>query len=300
MVTHQAGPYGVKLPNEVPDIAHYGFTLAVMPYQPFDSVFGQMLQRYHLNYLDMFFWSQIRNICPATNDCSLSAEEENDLLNKARLHLQEVKNNPNIAGFWILDDYPGNVKSTLIKIHDLVREANLTSSIQRPTVCGFGARLDYKANPEDRGYTKSHHYFRRSLENFSPEACDGVALYLYGENKVDDPQTIDWSMSDVLPYAMVALKRYGWDPNRQPLIGLTQAFAYRWKSGEVNFVKPRYQDILTQTEAYCKWGASAIIFYAWDDSVAETEKIEAVNSEEMRRAMKDGVSICKEKYWGRN
>lgn len=308
-IIHKMGPYGVRLPDEIPDVAKDGFSLIVSSYQNPENQYGQLLKKVQIKYLDSYLWFLVWQACHRKTGqeeenaqskaiCVISSNEEKSILEQAQKHLNATKDDSNIVGFWILDDYPsGNVLHTLEKIHELVENANHLLRNPRPTVCGFGGGLDYKKTPQDLAFTKTHEYFQRSIVNFSNKACDMVALYPYAENKFPDPNAIDWSMSDLVPYELVVLKRLGWDPAREPLIGFAQAFSYPWKPGKMNFVEPRYQDIVAQIEAYCKWGASAMLFYAWDDSVTDLNKHQAFNTPEMRRALVDGFSLCKTKYW---
>lgn len=300
---HEVGPYGVKKPEQINDIAHYPFSLIVIGYSGPTSPYAPFLSAHHIRCLDNTLWGIVAEAfharCPEKNTgCSLTNADEEAILSKVDKHLQAIGNDPNVAGFWFLDDDPGGqVISVMEKIRRRVGDQNQFYRIVRPTVCGLGERLDYKKSPSDAQFTKSHSYFRRALENYSPAACDRVALYLYGENTYPDPAGIDWSMSDLLPYMLTVLKKRGWNPARDPLVGVVDAFSFPWKAGEPNFVEPRHDDIVTQTEAYCKWGASSILFYAWDDSVSDPRKHEGYNSPQLVQAVVDGVQSCRNNDW---
>lgn len=305
-IMHRAGPYDIH-ESEIQAAVQAGFPFFVNGYFPETTAFYADLKKHNLRYIDSSLWGIVADACRRRTKnskeskpaCQLTPEDEKSILSEVQKHLEATQNDPLIIGYWILDDYnyAGSVAGVLEKIHALVAEANGAAVIRRPTICGLGAALDYKNKPSDSAFHYSHGYFRNAVNNFSPHACDMVALYNYGENKIPDPDAIDWSMSALLPYQTVVLKKHGWDPARRPLIGITQTFSYPWKPGKTDFVEPRYQDIVTQTEAYCKAGASAIFFYAWDDSVSDPNKHQVYNTPYMLRGIQDGISICSQRYW---
>jgi hypothetical protein len=187
-----------------------------------------------------------------------------------------------VVAYWVLDDYPGDVRPALELIHRLVQEDTRTGRAARPTICGFGGNLDNTAQSVE----ESRAAFDAAVVNFTPLGCDAVALYPYAAIGQTDQDGIDWGMSDLLPYMLNELRTRGWDPNLQPLIGIPQTFALAQN------IAPGESSVATQTAAYCRAGAHTILFYAWDDSFARP-KIELFNSPELRSGAEAGLSSCR-------
>jgi hypothetical protein len=172
----------------------------------------------------------------------------------------------------------------------MIVAANRENLQRKPSICGFGGVLDYKLWPNDKTFVENTGGFDKALTNFSPDACDVVALYFYGANVNHDPDRIDWSMKNLLPYALKVLRARGWDQDRTPLIGIPQTFAFR------DYVRPRSSDIERQSATYCAAGAIALIPYAWNDSF-EGSKAELFNTPNMVEGLKAGERKCRELYW---
>ena len=146
--------------------------------------------------------------------------DENALLATITTHLKQVKDNQLIIGYWVLDDWvswdAGSARQILIKIHQLIQQY----SPGRPAICGFGASLS-------SDYTSGWHDW--VADNFSPQRCDAVGLYVYAPelpNTTPTPSSdaYDWSMSATLPAIFASLQQRGWDISKEPLIGIGQAF----------------------------------------------------------------------------
>jgi hypothetical protein len=82
------------------------------------------------------------------------------------------------------------------------------------------------------------------------------------------------------------LRQRGWDPAQQPLIGIPQSF--RLPDGAV----PTDASVASQTAAYCAGGASAILFYAWNDSLGGP-KAELFNAPGLRSGAASGLASCR-------
>lgn len=216
------------------------------------------------------------------------------ILSEVRSHLAQTGQDGSIVGYWVLDDWPrADIHRLLEQIHSLVAEANQSSIFPRPTICGFGGLLDEKRGPSAPFVTDTH-YFSMAITNFSPNACDIVALYPYASNRVNGPAFIDWSMSRLLPEEFELLRARGWNPQKHALIGVPQAFGYS-PSGGGRRVLPRAVDVATQSAAYCRAGAIALLAYTWHDS--NTGPMELYNSPDLVNGLRQGVQTCRQDNW---
>lgn len=297
----QVGPYDLRTVQEIDTMAADNFRVALIPYQGNAGPFVNAIRRNNIHYIDSYLWWLIVEVCipqvQVNKICVLSASDEQQILAKVNEHLQITSQDPSIIGYWVLDDYPGaDIHTLLEKIHALITDSNVGAPVKRPAICGFGSRLDWKPRPTDAVFESDYQYFDHSVVNFSPAACDMVALYPYGVNTINDPTTIDWSMASALPHFRSRLAAKGWNQAQQPLIGMPQTFSYAWPNdGQAHFVTPRGQDISTQAGSYCKAGAVALLPYAWDDSYSGP-KSELYNTAYMVQGLKQGVTKCMA-YW---
>jgi hypothetical protein len=96
--------------------------------------------------------------------------DENVLLATLATHLQQMKNDQLIVGYWVLDDWvpwdAGSARQILIKIHNLIQQY----TPGRPAICGFGGGVssDHGSGWDDW-----------EADNFSPQGCDMVGFYIY-------------------------------------------------------------------------------------------------------------------------
>lgn len=162
--------------------------------------------------------------------------------------------NPLITGYWILDDTPdwdfGSLRPVLVQARELIPKT-------LPTICGFSAGIQVGGKGD---------WVPGRAANFTPAGCDAVAPYIYtsptaAEDPPDDP---DWAMTLVLPSVEDSLMHYGWQPDKQALIGVGQAWGgTKIEDGGVIY-PPTSAAMQTQAAAYCAAGASGIAFYAWN------------------------------------
>ena len=221
--------------------------------------------------------------------------DANVLLETIATHLKQVKTNPLIKGYWILDDWvqwdAGSARPILIKIHELIQKY----TPGRLAICGFGGNI---------GRNKDHGWHDWVAKNFSPQACDKVGFYLYAPSLPDTAQTqspdaYDWSMSAVLPAMFTSLQRRGWNITKEPLIGIAQAFGGPIAHSDSYWVTPTAKDIETQSRSFCKHGATGLTFYAWDDSGFGPTTHTPLNSPEIEKGIRDGTAACKQ-YWSQH
>jgi hypothetical protein len=292
----KAGSYDVDNAGEMADLATLGFRLHIMKWfwKPEQPVW-QGLVKAKAKYIDGVPWEYIRRGCGFPNKenrCNLNPETSDAIVAELRSYLTKTATNPNVVGYWILDDYPGaDIRELLQRIHSLVQEQNHMSQIARPTVCGFGGALDLKSDvrPPEIRYAN----IRRALTNFSTKACDAVALYPYAVGPISTSrEDVDWSMRRLLPYVRRELQSRGWDPLNQPLIGIPQAFYYDPVPRQTRpHVMPGSEDIARQMAAFCENGASSIIFYSWHDSHASWH--EGHNTQMIRSGLVEGLKVCR-------
>jgi hypothetical protein len=294
----EAGSYsGKATPDEIRDLASLGFHLHVGPGSSWrvDSKLLQAMTATRSRYIDAQAWRIIRKVCgiPAAGKrCELSEARTRAVLAELKTYLEETADSPHIAGYWVLDDNPGaDIRSVLDEAHKLVQEANARAHIPKPTVCGFGGRLDLLADTQPPAVRYGS--LNRALTNYSPAACDIVALYPYSSARIGtSPDAVDWSLRRLLPYFFEELRRRGWSAEAQPFIGMPQAFYYDPKPPlRVATVPVRSQDIATQMRAYCEAGAISILFYTWHDSNEAWH--EGHNTPLIRDGLRDGLRDCR-------
>ncbi len=93
----------------------------------------------------------------------------------------------------------------------------------------------------------------------------GIYIYAYPTHETG---TYDWTFSQILPAVFASLRNRGWDITEQPLVGIPQAFG--GMSEGMLWPVPTAQSVETQTKTYCQKGATGIIYYAWDNSGANS------------------------------
>ncbi len=210
-------------------------------------------------------------------------------LDEVRSHVESVGADPQLAGFYLLDDYRAGAAPLLREVRQLLAEL----APGRPTVCGFSLNL------AQGNRTPKLAAFDRALSNYSPQWCDDVLIYSYVPGSTT-PRTgiVDWDMSLTLEPALDRLRKAGWDSSRSRLLGTPQAVGYnpRYTIGSRRItpeyrVAPSGADMAAQVRAFCAAGASAIIAYAWDDgSTGVVDELH--NSPELREALTSAGRAC--------
>lgn len=278
-------------------MARDGFDLTVL-----GSVNPKMnaaLQSSGSKYIDISIWELISKRCrpqfaaakllKKKAVCVLSSTDQNAILGDVSNHLNDVRSSSLIAGFWVLDDYPGSdISKLLAVIHDRVKKANAVTGLKRPTICGVGGQMDAKNAQTDRRFEKNRNYMNTALSNVSPSACDVVAPYLYGVISNDNPALVDWSMEDLLPSLLRELRARGFHDS-PPLLPVIDAFSYREKGSKSFWVLPRPEDIEQQMKAYCDAGAAGMLFFTWRSTQADQSY---ENTQSIRDGIKRGRADC--------
>jgi hypothetical protein len=297
-IAGRVGPYGgILTTSDAKLMAADGLKLTLLSSTAPDVL--ATLREGGAKYIDNFLWEQIHQKCksqyePQTSNhqvlaCTLSTGDQSAIVEAAVAHLKQVAGDPGLVAFWILDDYPhGNISDTLKALHDVVKQGNATGSVQRATICGIGGSLDARHAAQDRDFTPNRGYTEQSLVNISPEACDLVSPYFYGTAPKDDPQLIDWSMKDLMPYFLQRLSDRGFDTAAPLLLPVSHAFSYRAPNGTF-WVSPRPGDIATQMKAYCDAGAFSMLFFTWQSHDADRSYS---NDDAIREGVQTGRGEC--------
>jgi hypothetical protein len=290
--------------NGIKDILYYGNTPAA------NSTQGLMLQALNMKMIDGFVSSELyyyecqrgrAMILPPSGLISYCGQDalptfasEGAFLATIAAHLKQAQNNDLIIGYWVLDDWaswdPGGARQLLIKVHQLIQQY----TPDRPAICGFG------------GFLTTNQTFSWSdwlAENFSPQGCDEVGLYIYANSastssNLPTPETFDWSMSAILPAIFASLRQRGWSIDSEPLIGIGQAFGGLTVYNGI----PRYnatitaKDIETQSLSFCEHGASGLAFFAWGSSGFGASSQMPMDSSAVETGIRDGIAACTQ-YW---
>lgn len=203
------------------------------------------------------------------------------------LKKDHVKNDSNLIGFIVLDDYKddkNDVKALLPQVRALVVKANKTAATKRAVICPFsGGPLDRVDGNLHDNQADIDDYVTRALSNYSPDGCDLVSFYIYGGNG-HNADFYDWDMSKQLPRLKKELSKKGWNERLQPLIGTPQTFLH------ADYPTPSTSQMATQTEAFCKQGAVAIWAYTWYNTPTGTN---LANTPSLRAGLEDGLERCR-------
>jgi len=293
------GGFGIDTPQRAMKAAADGIQVVFKYGEPptLSDSLGQALNSLHLKVVDAMPWTylhqyechRLKNLASPSVYASYCTADypgmasENALFAALTAHLQQVKANQLIIGFWILDDWireAGDAKQILIDMHTLIQKY----MPGRPSICGFGGSI---------GLYQDYRWADWDADNFSPQGCDMVAFYIYTSsitNVESSPDAFNWSMERLLPAMFTSLQQRGWDIEEEPLIGIGQAFG-----GPLDryYVTPNAKDIVIQSASFCKYGATGLVFYAWDNSGFGPTNQTPMNSPEIEMGIRSGISACK-------
>jgi hypothetical protein len=305
---HILGGFSIDTPERAEKAAAAGVQEVFLYGSPpsEEDKLGQKFQSLHMKVVDAIPWSYLydyecyrtRTVKPppagygayCATDSHIEITSESTLLKYVSAHLQQVKNNQLIIGYWVLDDWvqwdAGSARSLLIKIHQLIQQY----TPGRPAICGFGGSIGLH---QDYGWDDS------VADNFSPQGCDEVGFYIYTSSYSDttpaSPSSVyNWSMAGVLPAMLASLQERGWDISKEPLIGIEQAFGGPIAHTNTYWVTPGSQDMQTQSRSFCEHGATGLVFYAWNDSGFGPTTQTPMNSAAIDTGIRDGIAACKQ------
>ncbi len=309
--THLVGGFTIDTPDRAARAAANGIQAAFEYGQPpaEDSVLGQKLQSLHMRVIDGYISStlhyyechRIKVLNPSlpewTQYCQRDyypyLNDEHVLLGSIAAHLRQVKENPLVIGYWVLDDWiswdAGSARQILIDIHKLIQQY----TPGRPAICGLGGGYI--------GQGTTYRWIDWVADNFSPQGCDRVGLYVYTPSLPDttpmsSPDTYNWSMSGLLPTIFASLEKRGWDIMKEPLIGIVQAFGGPRARTNLYWVTPTAKDIEIQSRSFCEHGATGLAFYGWNDSEFGPTTQTPMNNTEIEIGIQRGIAGCKH-YW---
>jgi hypothetical protein len=308
--SHILGGFSIDTPDSATQAASDGVQV-VFKYgnPPSESApLGQKLQSLQMKVVDGYISSYLHYYeCHRTQELRPSLlgpgkycqddpypylTDANALLATITTHLKQVKNNHLIIGYWVLDDWvqwdAGSARQIIIKIHNLIQQY----TPGRPAICGFGGSI---------GLNHRYGWDDWIADNFSPQGCDNVGLYIYAPSlpnstSTASPDAYDWSMTTALPAMFASLQKRGWDITKEPLIGIGQAFGGPIAHSDRYWVTPTAKDIETQSKSFCEHGATGLTFYAWNDSGFGPTTHTPLNSPEIEMGIRNGIAACKQ-YW---
>jgi hypothetical protein len=221
------------------------------------------------------------DLYPSMDDAALMAAVKG--------YLQEVAGDPTVRGYWVLDDWPfydATARGVLIDIHRLITRY----TPERPAICGFSALIIPGADE-----------WQPSLaDNFSPQGCDAIAFYVFADTVTGGPplaSRYNWEMPGLLARMETAMRARGWNLAATPLIGIPQAFGGRNRYDGSYQVVPSSQSLAAQTAAFCRAGATGIVFYAWDVSDYLNPQDPATNGA-IAAGVREGITACRQIWSG--
>jgi hypothetical protein len=300
-------------PSRVSELAtahNMGLSYSQVDYST-DAAWVTGLHQYHMTYTNYTPWRYVyaamQHSCPAispanfsnpANSCTMSSADQTALYSQIQAHLDTVKNDPDITGFWILDDWYGNLLPELEHIHTLVAAANAKYGVKRPTVCGFSATLDFKDSPADPTFSHTAHaWFDRAITNYSPQACDILSPYAYAALPYPDTTGADWSMANLMPYMVSQFKARGWDPTNSYMVVIPQAYSDSANQAGWHIPLPTAAEVETQVAAACKGGAVGVMPFDWDYKQDGTLRL--YNTPALQQGYAAGIRDCRA-YWSSN
>lgn len=297
--------FSADTPARVAKAAAEGVTTDILydgPPRP-SSALGRALSKHHMVVVDarlsgeLFYWEchRTHTVAPppqhqpndyCTTDEEPSVNSKAVVLKTIAKWLHSEAANPLVRGYWVLDDWAwwdgGSARGLLKEIHKEIRHATPTY----PAICGFGGAV---LKPGRRGG-----FDLSTAKNYSNAGCDMVGWYNYspfGETHPSKGKQLDWSMKVLLATEGHDLAKFGWSLSRAPLLGIGQAWSGPYGK---RYYQPglTVDEMRTQAKAFCSYGASAIGWYAWDDSGFGPRTHTPNNSKVIGRGIKDGESAC--------
>jgi hypothetical protein len=272
-VYHRSGSEHIQTDAQVLSAVAQGMTLS-LNYGPVTGSLAAQMTTSGMKYLDRRIADFIYNACnfPSSRNCSLTARQETAVMDEVNRYLDENRSDPLIAGYYVIDDFPGNVSHLLELITTAVHDATPT----KPTVCAFASTLDFWRTDDHRGVpATAHTALDEAIVNYTPRGCDLVDFYSYGVpvnatgsvscatgSQIPDPTKVDWSGQHLWPYVKKLLLARGWNPARGFIV-TPQTF----DTSECDYARPTAANITTQTAAACAAGAIATLSYIYDDFV---------------------------------
>jgi hypothetical protein len=325
-ITDQAGAWNPKDGQELHSLLKGGMNLALVFPQSIPSLEAAD-RRKEARYIDNLIYLIYDNVpdaqpvyspnsCVHTSarGCVITPQDIAKIRKAVMAELRRSARDNRVVGYYIQDDRIGNTRKLNQDIHKWVAQAGL----HRPTICGFGGRLDvpgsgtwmrhlpnYAADIAGRG----RNFPPGKIDNYSPKGCDIVALYPFGPQATTrgDAAAIaaatDWKMAKavwpcsrhnctLMNFYKYVLRQQGWTP-ATPIIGFPQTFGVNvLRSGGQRFIwpQPTARQLADETTAFCAAGAKSIIAFTWHDYDAGSTS--PYENKKLRAGLVAGVRSC--------
>jgi hypothetical protein len=302
---HIVGGFTIGTPTDVAQATEMGIHVAFEYGDPpsANSTLGRAMLAAHMQVIDGAISSYLQNYeCHRTKTVSpppagahpycgrdtVPISDDAALLSLVKKHLQEVQSNPLILGYWVLDDWAlwdaGSARNLLVQFHQLIEQY----SPQKPAICGFGA------SPPS-GFDNGWH--DGTAANFTPQGCDMIGLYIF--TVLQDAQdasasNYDWSMKSTLDGIFSSLQKRGWNFQQTPVIGIAQAFGGKSTRPGLEWPLPTTQDLVTQSQSFCQYGATSIAFYGWEANLYSSQTETPANSKDIQAGIRQGIAACQQ------
>ena len=306
VLAHAAIGFSVDTPQRAATAASQGVTATFLysGLPPRSSALYAALTAHHIamidasisGYLDEWECYRILTIKPPPKGYRWCYPGETGIKTVAQL-LQKIKPvlerdaRLGAAGFWILDDWPywdsGSAHDVLPQIRSEIAEIDPG----KPTIGGFAGTVGKLKGPVG--------WYPGTGKNYSNAGCDAVGWYNYspfGKTRPSNGDDLDWSMSRLLPAIANTLEHLGWNEKTHPLIGIGQAWSGSY-SGKYYQPGLSAEQMRTQAEGFCGFGASSISWYAWDDSGFESRTQTPNSSPVISAGIAEGIAACRQ-VWG--
>lgn len=300
LLSHLSGVYALDDYRDVPAAKQYGIDTVVGRYSLGYTAFNQSAQHYRVSILDTYIQKKLyRAWCPSgpSSCAALTPGVEAMLLQDVKRHVEEAAKSKLVHGYYLVDDYYADMIPLLSHIYAVIRSVD----VRTPTICAFFLPLDHSAHATSNSLSQ----FDRALRNYSPQWCNSTMIYAYTSTESQpDSVPVDWAMTKTLGKALETLRAHGWQPSREPLIGVPQAFGFGPRTvvrgqplkSPQYVTSPTTEELARQIKAFCAAGASSIIAYAWNDG-STGNVMELRNSAQLRAGYVRGVETCQNNYW---
>src|SRR5450631_3136302 len=177
---NKSGVYGLGNVSDVPLAASSGIQLTLTPYKGASDPLTKAIAARNMYIVDSYPEGLLyARECPGGNNSCLplSAPEKQNLFDDIKTHVQQTKDDPQVAAYYLLDDYWGDFSGDLHSVYQAIRSVDT----RKPTVCAFSLDLGFTPTLSQSMVT-NYRAFQLELTNYSPEWCNVVAIYSYGPN----------------------------------------------------------------------------------------------------------------------
>jgi hypothetical protein len=272
-VVNHAGTQHLVTAAEVVTAAAQGITLSMNYGSDVTGALETQMIASGVKYLDRLPADWLYATIPSYTGGTITQVQEDQIVSDVTTYMNAHKNDPQLAGWYILDDWPGTVLGALERITAWARANTPTL----PTVAAFVAIYDFWP-PSDPTHAsepyQEHSAFNQAIVNYSPDACDIVDLYIYGiPNQINFPpltcvpaDDVDWTgVEHLWAYIKSVLLSKGWDPG-SGFMFTPQTFVLTNSpyNCDVDYPNLTQADVTTQVRYAVEAGAHSTLSYIWD------------------------------------